>query len=210
MVAFRKLVDSHPYVLSVSVAKLQQGKPLTRRLTRSERLVVAVAACRPTHHLTIDSTLERRDFTREFAKLKQRLKRDRGRPLIYFGTIAAGKGKGGYHGHFLVWQSLHYNTLHRHLRELDLGSAHVEPIALDLNPAVFPLRVVAYVVGQEEAVFASDEHARHQSRLKSGRSFLHPQRTTLARYGPQLLVALDLAKTPAVSDVELYRRVSYV
>jgi hypothetical protein len=202
---FRKLVESHPYLLSQAIGSLERGQSPAKRLTRAERQVVAVAACRPKYHLTIDSKLGRSSFMREFAKLKQRLAAERRTPLIYFGTVAKGQGHGGYHGHFLLWKSLHYNTLHRHIGELELGSAHVDPITSD-NPAKTPFRVVAYVVGQEEPVFGSDEHARHEQRLKSGRSFLRPQARTLAQHRPELLTALDLAKSPAVSDVELYRR----
>lgn len=71
MPRFRKLVESSPYLLAQAINSLDHGKPLARRLTRAERHVIAVAACQPKHHLTIDSKLGRSQFMREFAKLKQ-------------------------------------------------------------------------------------------------------------------------------------------
>jgi hypothetical protein len=203
--SFRRLVDSPAYEIPRILRPLKDGRPPERSLTRNERLVVAVSACRPRYLVTLDSTLERPEFMREFAKLKQRLAVHR-RPLVYFGTVAKGAGDGGYHGHFLIWTSLHYNTVHKHVRQLALGHAHVDPIDLDRPDEKLALRAVTYVLGQEEPVFASAEHRRHRPRPPSGRAFLHPQRKTLVRWHPDLLTALDLAKSPSVSDVELYRR----
>ena len=208
MPSFRKLVDSHSYALAVLLPRVQAGLDLDRRLTRTERLAIGVAACRPTHVLTIHSKLERPEFMREFAKFKKRYRRDRYRPLIYIGKVAAGKGGGGYHVHLLLWQSLNYNALHGYVRGLTFGPPQVEQITLSEDPANLPLRVVAYVLGQEEPVFRSEEHARHRAHPKSAWRHIRPQRPTLERYQPKLLAALDIAESPAVPDGELWGRLS--
>jgi hypothetical protein len=205
MPQFRKLVDSYDYRSTVAIARLSAGEPISPALSDLERLAMAVSATRPSHGLDINSRLERDAFMRGFAKLKQRIASER-RPLVYVGVVARGKGDAGYHGHFLLWTSLHYNTIHKHLRELGLGRGLVKVIDYKRPEVVPALRVAAYVFGQEEAVFRSVQHEHHRARPKSARRFLHPQRETLRRLKPELLTALDLAKDPTLSDVALFQR----
>jgi hypothetical protein len=199
-------IRNHPErSLATALWALQRGLPLGRAMTDLERKTVAVAACSPTHHLTITSKLGRPEFMDRFADLKKRIKRRRG-PLIYVGVAAAGLGDGGYHAHLLLWGYQHLPPLHGDLRDLGLGWPHIERIRTRPGPALDALTTTAYVLGQEEPVFGSRKHCENGERPRSKRRFLTPHRATLAKHHPQLLAALDAASDPTVPDEALLSR----
>jgi hypothetical protein len=206
----RRYVDSPEAWWATQGWRLSTGRELDRPLTLMERMALSVAACRPTHFLTIDSSLDRAEFGRCFAKLKKRLRRDRYQPLVYVATLASGLGDGGCHAHLVLWKSLCFNRLAWQVEDVGFGQCRLSPVESYEEATGTPIRLASYVLGQHEPVFRSRHHVRHQERAKFARRFSHPQRPTLGRYHPELLAALDLAKNPAVTDQDLYARLHIV
>jgi hypothetical protein len=185
------------------------GIPLGRRLTRQERLTIAVAACAPTHHLTITSNLSRDEVLHRFGLLKRRWATVRGYPWIYVGTcVVTADGKAGHHLHLLLWEQVFMKTFNRHLKDLGFGHAKIDQIKPrdGTDPFTAAFGITAYVLGQEEAVLGAKDHLENQRRPKGERAFLMPQRSTLAARNPKLLEARDDARNPALTDDQLIQR----
>ena len=190
--------ERHP---ELALWAMRRGLPMGRPLTDLERMALAVASCRPTHHLTITSALaERSEFLGAFAALKKRITRRRARPLIYVGTVANGLGDAGYHAHLLLWGYQHLRILKGEARAVGLGHLHIERVRQEPYPAIESVLATTYVLGQEQPVFGSGKYLDNKARARSKRRFLMPQRQTLAEHRPQLLAALDVAIDPTVPD----------
>ena len=58
--------------------------------------------------------------------------------------------------------------------------------------------------GQQESVFGSSHHNRHEDRPKWGKRFIQSQQKTLVRRHPELFAALNMVKDKGLSDQELY------
>lgn len=191
---------------TMALLALQHGKPLGRELTLLERIALAVASTKPTHFLTLQTvSASQKELAKDFRLLLRRIERRKSRPdvpLIYVGGFAQGHGAAGYHLHLLLWGYQHMPMYHGQTNDLGLGNAHVVQITPTDPQNV--LRVVSYALGQQESVFGTNQHTRHQPRERSQRRFNHPQRKTLAKHNRELFVALDLAKNQAVSDQTLF------
>jgi hypothetical protein len=189
------------------------GTPLPRKLTKQERRTIAVASCLPTHLLTVNSTASRKEVMHAFSKLKKRILRDRGRPLMYVGTCArSSTGAGGYHLHLLLWEYKHMKALLPDLRDVGLGGAKIDPLVPNEDTTAIKNAIITagYVFGQEEPVFGTDKHLKNLLRPKGAYSALKPQGETLAQYHPELLAALDKAKDPALPDDDLLSALPYL
>jgi hypothetical protein len=209
--------------LRLAITTLASGRSLPRPLSEDERLIVAIAAiARPDRHLTLDSPdLDRADVAREWAKLKKRIVRSQttSAPLIYCGCFSQ-SGDGGYHAHMLLWEFVHLNIIHGHLRDLRFGSAkmrRVEPDSItaryagsrvdvaDLATLVGTARMTAYVLGQHRPVFDWTVHKRHAPRERNKKWLVRPHDITLQTHRPELLSALRAAESRSTTDVQLVR-----
>jgi len=163
----------------------------------------------PTYLLTITSaTLTRDELMRVFRAFKSRRRRDGRGTWIYVGTcVMSATGAGGYHLHLLLWGSVHINSLNDDLAELGAGRASIKPIkpSPGIDPFANTLEVTAYVLGQEEPVFGTDNYQDNLARPKNKRALMRPQDSTLQKRKPELLIALDRAKDPAVPDDAVHR-----
>lgn len=140
----------------------------------------------------------------EFRRRVERKKATEG-PLIYFGAFANGQGQGGTHVHALLWEEPYKRSYRFHGKQLGLNP-HCKPITP--TPAD-RLRVTQYVLGQEEAVFGSDDHRHHRPRVPSARSYTRNPDDVLAQWNAQLLHAIERAVGPkdkALPDSELLRQ----
>jgi hypothetical protein len=199
-------VGRHPErCTALALPALQRGEPLGRPLTLMERLALAVTATKPTHHLVITTVGgSQGDLMDMFRRLVRRIERRRSSrlPLIYFGTVAEGTYEGGFHMHLILWEYQHMPMYHGQMRALGLGVPNIEMID-PLTPDNV-LRVVAYVLGQQESVFGTRKHLANRPRDPFKRRYIHPQLKTLERYHPELFVALSLAEDKSVSDETLF------
>ncbi len=176
-------------------------------MTDMERIALAVASTYPTHFYTLSSAnLTRVELSRCLELMVPRIRRRTStpkRPIIYFGTVVKGEDHDGHHLHLLFWKRPHMDTFHGQTKALGLGKGKVKQIEPTLEDA---LRVTSYVLGQEQAVFGSKHHWRHGERQKGARRFRRAQRSTLARYQPELFLALDVAKDKSLSDKDMVLR----
>ena len=191
-----------------AVDAARAGFPPHRRLSPAERLAAALLRyASPTHHLTLHGAgLGRKELQRAWEHLRKRLARERpsvGLPL-YIGTAVRASGADGWHMHLLLWNYVHAPVLHKHVRELGLGSGHIERIP---SPEIDPggaLTRIAYVLGQEEPVFGSRHDRRHDDRVAGNHRLLKPQMATLQQRAPGIFAALQAAKDPDVTDETLW------
>jgi hypothetical protein len=183
----------------------RRGAELPRRLTRNERVALAVASASPTHHLVVTTAEHsREELAKAWRRFVRRIERRRGhKPLIYVGSFAKGYGNAGWHLHLLLWDWPHLPTYLGQAREVGLGWVVVRPIK---QTPIDALAAARYVLGQQEPVFGSRAHRRHVQRAKFERAFITPQRETLERWKPDLFVALNMAQSESVSDMELLVR----
>ncbi len=145
---------------------------------------------------------------RVFRAFKSRRRRDGRGSWIYVGNcVMSTTGDAGYHMHLLLWESMHVNSLNDDLAGLGAGKAYITKIepSAGIGPLANVLDVTAYVLGQEESVFGRDNYLENIPRPPSKRALLMPQRKTLQERKPELLLALDRAKDPAVPDDAVYR-----
>lgn len=200
--------EVHPVAL---VHGLRCGKGFQRALTDRERLALALTTAAPTGFFTLDSAdMSRAELPKAWDRLIKRLRRalHPSRPLIYLAVPARANATGaGYHVHGLLWEYIHRNTLAKHAREVGFGSEpYIEGVPSPITDALGAVRVLTYVLGQDEGVFGSRVHQRHLPRAAASWALLHPQRGTLRRECPELFTALEVAESPLVSDEMLVQR----
>jgi hypothetical protein len=178
-------------------------------LSVRERYCVALVAARPRAMATFDSAaLARSEAITSYQRLVRGLSR-RGhhrRPLLYFAVPSCGIGATGYHIHALFWSYVHWPVLHAEARRAGFGAAWIRPVTdpiIDLRGAVSG---VAYVLGQDEAVFGTTAHQRHRPLPRYKRWHLMNQKRTAQRNCSQLFDNLEMAKDKAVPDDELLER----
>jgi hypothetical protein len=184
---------------------LRSGLPLDPRMTSQERIALAVASTKPTHHVTLTTPAGtgHTELAARFRKFVPRIERNQHRrkgPLIYVGNYAQGFGDGGCHLHLLLWEEPHYITYKTQGKAVGLGRIRVTPI--ESAPATV-LHKASYVLGQHESVFGTKAHLRHQPRAKFKRSFITCQTNTLEAYHHKLFYALKLANDKSVTDETL-------
>lgn len=188
---------------ALALPALQRGEALGRPLTDLERVSLAVTAAKPTHHLILSTVGGgRKDLGDGFRRLVRRIERRKHRSLIYFGTAAEGFGEGGFHMHLLFWEYQDMSMYHGQTRAVGLGKPDVERI--DPPEPDNVLRVVSYVLGQQEPVFGTRKHAANQPRKSYKRRFNNPHMKTLEQHRPELFVGLTLAKDKSLSDEALF------
>jgi hypothetical protein len=191
---------------ALALAALQRGYPLGRPMTLMERLSLAVSSTLPAYQLTITTVaMAQPELARAFGLLVPRIERRKARkrvPLIYIGVYAMGTGDAGAHLHLLLWERPYMPSWHGQTKALGLGNPHVERVA-PMEPLNI-LRTVGYVLGQQEPVFGSRGHERHEPRLKNQRRFVQPQARTLEVHHRELFRATQLAKDQSVSDKTLF------
>ena len=203
-----RTVKAHPIddeSLRVASPMKKLGWDGSRPLTSLERTTIAVSSAKPTHHLTVTSQLlDRHEFIDAFELLRAHMMRvadQAHRPFIYLGVVANACGKGGWHGHFLLWRSFPANSLRKHAVALGLGRqlkiTLIGPTLLDR------LYVARYVLSQHEAVFGSQHHADNHAREKHSRRYIASVEESLWKDKPELLHALQMAKNKAVTDTML-------
>lgn len=195
--------ERHPVLV---LWALRRGVPLGRRMTPMERVSLAVASARPTHHVTLGTRdMAQPELAEAFDRLKSRIghsRRSRSFRLLYFGVFAQGNGNGGCHLHLLLWQWPYIPVWLGHARGVGMGHPHFESIEPSTPENV--LRVVGYVLGQNESVFGTDKHQDNAPHPKHMRGFVKNEAATLTKHKPELLRAMELAKTKSLSDRRLY------
>jgi hypothetical protein len=188
--------------LSSLVHGLRKGHPFQRPLTQHERLTLALAGTEPHSHLTLTSAaLSRAEVAKSWRLFRQRLVRESKMPdaLVYLAVPARSLTADGYHLHVLVWNGyLHLSVLKGHARATGFGdNVRVERI----RPTVEDyLRVTSYVLGQQTPVFGRGQHVENGPVERSKRRYLRPHDTTLNEHAPEVLHALELATSQAVTD----------
>jgi hypothetical protein len=191
---------------NLALIALERGYPLGRRLTKNERLALAVASARPTHHMTLTtSDMTQPELADAFDLLKLRIERSRKSRnfrLVYFGVYAQGKGDGGCHLHLLLWQWPYIPLWLGHARDLGIGRLKVKRISPSTPDNV--LRTVGYVLGQNESVFGTRKQYENEPREKHKHGFAKNHATTLEKHNPELLRAIELAKDKSLSGETLY------
>jgi hypothetical protein len=134
---------------------IKVGKEFHRRLTRAERLAIAIAGASPRRHLTLGSRdLDREGVARAWCLLRQRVARARRMPdrLVYFAVPARSADADGYHLHCLLWGDyLHRAPLIGHAKAAGFGE--VLDIQWIGETPWDRLGVACYVLGQCEPVF---------------------------------------------------------
>jgi hypothetical protein len=205
------MLESPALAFVVSVSSTLRTGELGRPLTEAERLLVALLSSPPTNMLTLQGPQDGPSVGEVWPRLRRRVDRARTsrRPLIYLGTKPNGYGNGGEHMHLLLWDYVPVGTLLKHCRQLGIGTPRIEEIRHRNQPALVA-RPIAYVLGQQEAVFGTAEHERHMPREKYRRRWLRPHRSTLADHNPELLSAIEAAESESVSDRDLILRVPYL
>lgn len=208
-------IGNHPEgSIATACWALARGRKFGRPMTGAERMLVATISARPNHTLTLDSNLgSRAEVVKAFRNFVKRIDRAlaRRRPrdperLVYMATIATARGSNRFHVHALLWQRLHAPVVHGHARDVGFGGVMLRRLPEDLRGDVHYWNQAAYVLGQQEPVFGTKHHERHEDRPVWGRRVLHPQASTLARHCPNLLSALQAAKDPALPDDALLTR----
>lgn len=171
-----------------------------------ERVALAVTSARPTHTATLTTPgASQKELASTWRLLVRRIERRKARPdlpLIYVGSFAEGQGEGGCHLHLVLWERPYVLTYHRQTKALGLGTPHVAQITPSTTHNT--LSVVSYALSQQEPIFGTTNHLRHRPHEKYKRRWIAPQAKTLERHCPDLFVALDLAKSQAVSDEKLF------
>lgn len=171
-----------------------------------ERVALAVTSARPTHTATLTTPgASQKELASTWRLLVRRIERRKARsdlPLIYVGSFAQGNGDGGYHLHLVLWERPYAPTWQRQMKDLGIGAPHVDRITPSTPHNV--LNTVSYVLSQQEPIFGTTNHLRHQPREKYKRRWIAPQMKTLERYCPDLFVALNLAQSQSVSDERLF------
>jgi hypothetical protein len=201
----RTLANTPESTPHLALWALHRGRPLKRRMTEMERVALAVASAQPTRTATLTTPVaSQKELATTWRLFVRRIERRKARPnlpLIYFGSFAEGQGGGGCHLHLVLWERPYAPTYHGQTKALGLGTPHVDRIASTPHNV---LRVVSYVLSQQEPIFGTTNHLRHRPREKSRRRFVSPQRKTLEAHCPNLFVALNLAKSRSVSDEKLF------
>ena len=190
----------------LAVLAMHRGWELGRRLSKLERLTLAVASTHPTHLLTLTSKLRTRaqfiDSFETFKLLVALNSSQPDRPLVYFGSLAHSYGEAGWHAHLLIWRWPHIWSYRGHATQAGLQNPHAKQIGPTL---VDRLNTTAYVLSQHEPVFGSDKHLENQPLDKYAHRYLRPQDGALAEHHPNLFRALGMANDQSLSDQELCR-----
>ena len=207
---YRRLRDYGHARFLATTYKLKQGGSIGRPFTLAERFFFALAVAPPSHLLTLNSAEDGPKVGEVWPLFKKRMNRalTGKRPFIYFGTRANGHGGGGEHLHVLLWDFFPANSVHRQTRELGLGNPDIQKITHFHQDPIRTALPIRYVLAQHTPIFGTDIHLRHQPRNIAQRRWFYPQRATLAKHEPELLSALDRAKSPSASDFELVRAAS--
>lgn len=208
---YRRMDDEPRARFFKTLNRLKQGHLLDNSFNEAERIVVALLPSPPSAMLTLHGPRDGSEMGQTWIKFKKRMNRarNRSRPFIYLGTRADGLGAGGEHLHLLLWDYLWKDSLARQTRELGLGSPCIRSVTSDPLDPIRPAWPIAYVLGQQQPIFGTEHHHRHKPRAKYQRRLLVPQRATLAEHQPELLSALEAAKSPSISDAELLSRVPF-
>ncbi len=212
-----------------ALSALEGGLPLSRKMTDPERVFVAVALhAAPKLHVTLTSAaLDLAGVRAAWPNLRKRLERyriERGRkdeaPLIYIGAAAKATGtRGGYHLHLLVWQDYFPRKVLKP-RAVEVGFdgcdiKRISPLSsrgLDASGpkhAIEGYTQIAYALSQHQPIFGSRQHLKNEPLVPGQQWILKPSRATLERVKPELLSALDMAKSRSIRDEELVRDCSY-
>jgi hypothetical protein len=156
----------------------------------------------PTHSLTIQDRGEFAVAWRKLIKRIDRLDNRRSNPLIYVATFAKSSGsRAGYHAHAVTWNGyVQANVLLKHVRESGLGKAFNQPLPTAGTAAHQRVLAGTYLFRQHVPILGSDDHERHDALPRYARRTVMPQKSTLAVYKPDLLSALNRAKSRSVTD----------
>lgn len=186
-----------------SLATALLARRYHRRLTRGERMCLALLARRPpTHHLTWSGPEggSRDDLLRIWERARKRLGRQRGTPLLYVGCVVRAAGAGRWHLHVLLWRYVHRATLLGWSREWGLGWPKITRVPDVDRDLIGAADVVSYVLGQHSAVFGNNAHHRHEARSPGDHRFIKPHLETFASHEPEVFAALKTALDPKVTD----------
>ncbi len=185
--------------LQTAFIALSHGIPLEWPMTDMERLCLGVAATWPTHHLTLGTSQMTQEHLAQAFRLVRPLierRRNRTKPLVYFGAFAKGAGEGGVHLHLLLWEMPMIVTWRQQCKNVGIGNPHVER----LSEPGSALAVAGYVAGQQQAVFGSRKHEENRARRTGKRRWVMPQDRTLEAHHPELCDAMRLAKDKSIPD----------
>jgi hypothetical protein len=174
-----------------------------RRLTDHERVAIAIAVTCPTNHVTFTTTdLSYEALAKTWRLLVRRIERRKSTkgPLIYVGALAKGNGDGGWHLHLILWEFPVEHIFRPQARAVGLGNVDLQQIKPDLTNRLW---AASYVLGQHQSVFGTRKHLENAPHPKNKRALIVPQRKTLQVHNHELFVALDMAKSQAVSDERL-------
>jgi len=204
---FRKFVDPPDMIRRSAMVNLASGRPLEPKLTPFEREVVAITTTAPpTSLLTLNSAeLGLEDVRAAWTKFRKRLWRSHGKDVVAIAsTQITSKGTAGFHVHALLWTGfVHISKLRHCVEETGFGPPYIRMVPDPNNRFYGTLASVAYVYGQHGAILGST-HGRENLPLARGQQRVHKSHTvTLTRSAPELLSALDMAKSPTVTDVQL-------
>lgn len=179
---------------------------LGRRLTAMERLALCVLRVPPTRRLDMSMRPETvgtigTQWNHFLLVLNERASDS---PLIYV-AVHATTDDGNRHVHALLWNYLFAPTVIGAARKSGFGLPRLT--GLHDSDTQELVRHVGYVLGQQESVFGSDHHERHQPRERGQRAVVSNQGETVAELRPELFQALKDWKDPSVSDELLMQRV---
>ncbi len=204
---FRKLADQPDMIRQSAMINLASGRPLERKMTSSEREVVAITTTAPpTSLLTLSSAdLGLEDVRSAWTKFRKRLWRSHGKDVVAIAsTQITSTGTAGFHVHALLWTGfVHISKLRHCVEGTGFGRPHISMVPDANNHFYGALASVGYVYGQLGAILGSTHH-KENIPLARGQQRVHKSQTvTLTRSAPELLSALDMAKSPTVTDVQL-------
>jgi len=190
-----------------AMINLASGRPLEPKLTPSEREVVAITIMAPpTNSLTLSSRdLGLEDVRFAWPKFRKRLRRSLGKDIVAIAsTPITSNGTAGFHVHALLWTGfVHHSTLRECVADTGFERPHIQQVPDAAYDFYRALNSVAYVYGQHGAILGSTHH-KENIPLARGQQRVHKSHTvTLTRSAPELLSALDMAKSPTVTDVQL-------